>query len=133
MVNPGVFQGLQKEFLLGEKSSYSTTVARGYAADALALIQHQYFKWYPVDLPHNLELSPEFLAAMDDDAPNDKIAVPDQDKMSKEDYQAAVDRLAEHQKLVSCRQAVSMLCLHLRPPYSATNISKSNGGWRINT
>jgi len=133
MVNPGVFQGSRKEFLLGEKSSYSTAVAGGYAADALALIQRRYFKRYPVDLPHNLEPSPEFLAAVDDDAPDDKIAVPDQDKMSEEDYRAAVDRLAERQKLVSCRRAVSVLCLHLRPPYSVTNVSKSNGGWRTNT
>ena len=86
MVNPGVFQGSRKEFLLGERASYSAAVAGGYAVDALALIQRHYFKRYPVELPHTLEPSPEFLAAVDDDAPDDEIPVPDQDQMSEEDY-----------------------------------------------
>ena len=86
MVNPGVFQRSQKEFLLGKRASYSTAVARGYAADALALIQCHYTKRYPVELPHTLEPSLEFLATVDDDAPDNEIPVPDQDQMSEEDY-----------------------------------------------
>jgi hypothetical protein len=39
MVNPSAFHGLQKEFLMGEKAAYSTGMAGGYVADALALIQ----------------------------------------------------------------------------------------------
>ena len=133
MVNPGVFQGSRKEFLLGERTSYGAAVAGGYAADALALIQRRYFKRYPVELPHTLEPSPEVLAAVDDDAPDDEIPVPDQDQMSEEEYRAAVDRLAERQKLVSCRRAVSRALFTSKASVLSANISKSNGGWRINT
>lgn len=133
MVNPGVFQGSRKEFLLGERTSYGTAVAGGFAADALALIQRRYFKRYPVELPHTLEPSPEFLATVDDDAPDDEIPVPDQDQMSEEEYRAAVDRLVERQKLVSCRRAVSRALFTSKASILSANISKSNGGWRINT
>ena len=133
MVNPGVFQGSRKEFLLGERASYSAAVAGGYAVDALALIQRRYFKRYPVELPHTLEPSPEFLAAVDDDAPDDEIPVPDQDQMSEEDYRAAVDWLAEHQKLVVWCRVVSHTLFTSKASALSTNVSKSNGGWCINT
>jgi len=107
MVNPGAFQGSRKEFLLGERPSYSAGVAGGYAADALALIQRRYFKRYPLDLPHTSEPSAEFLAAVDDDAADVDITEPDQDRMSDEEYEAAINRLAERQKLFSYRKAVS--------------------------
>jgi hypothetical protein len=128
MVNPGAFQGSRKEFLLGEISSYSAAVAGGYAADALALIQRHYFKRYPVELPHTLEPSPDFLAAVDDDAPDDEIALPDQDKMTEDEYRAAMDRLAERQKLVSCRRAVSLALFTSKASALTANISKLNGG-----
>lgn len=108
MVNPGAFQGSRKQFLLGERPSYSAAVAGGYAADALAMIQRRYFKRYPVDLPHNLEPSPEFLAAVDDNAPDNEISMPEQDQISEEEYRAAMDQLAERQKLVSRCRAVSI-------------------------
>ena len=107
MVNPGTFQGSQKEFLLGERPSYSTGVAGGYAADVLALIQQRYFKQYPLDLPHTVEPSAEFLAAVDDDAAEVDITEPDQDRMSNEEYEEAINQLAERQKLFSYHKAVS--------------------------
>jgi hypothetical protein len=107
MVNPGAFQGSRKDFLLGERASYSAAVAGGYAADALALIQRRYFKRYPVELPHTVEPSPEFLANVDDDAPEVEIPEPNEQNMSEEEYKVALDRLAERRKLVSYRKAVS--------------------------
>ena len=91
MVNPGTFQGSRKEFLLGERPSYSTGVARGYAADALALIQQRYFKQYPFDLPHTVKPSAELLAAVDDDAAEVDVMEPDQDRMSDEEYKEAIN------------------------------------------
>jgi len=90
MVNPGAFQGSQRDFLLGERASYSASVTGGYAADALALIQCCYFKRYPVDLPHSVEPLEEFLAAVDDEAADVDIPEPNQDQMSKEEYRAAM-------------------------------------------
>jgi len=107
MVNPGTFQGSRKEFLVGERPSYSAGVAGGYAADALALIRRRYFKWYPLDLPHTVEPSAEFLATVDDDAADVNITEPDQNHMGNEEYEAAIKRLAECQKLFSYHKAVS--------------------------
>ena len=90
MVNPGAFQGSRRDFLVGERASYSTGVTGGYAADALALIQRRYFKRYPVDLPHSVEPSEEFLAAVDDEAADIDVPEPNQDQMSEEEYRAAM-------------------------------------------
>jgi len=92
---------------VGERPSYSAGVAGGYAADALALIQRRYFKRYPLDLPHTVEPSAEFLAAVDDDAADVDVTEPDQNRMGDEEYDAAIKRLAERQKLFSYRKAVS--------------------------
>ena len=70
MVNPGAFQGSQKEFLLSQKPAYKVGVLGGYTADALSQIQCKYFKRYPIDLPHQEEPSVEWLAAVDDDTPD---------------------------------------------------------------
>jgi len=118
MVNPGVFQGSWKEFLLGEKAAYSTSVAGGYTADALALIQRRYFKHYPVDLPHDVEPTAEFLATVGDDAANPDIPEPDQASMSSKEYQTAMDELAKRQKLFSYCKAVSTLPSYLKDKYS---------------
>jgi len=42
MVNPGVFRGSQKDFLLGEKAAYVAGVQRGYVHNALVDIQRKY-------------------------------------------------------------------------------------------
>lgn len=44
MVNPGAFHGARKEFLHSQMDKYKAGVLRGYAADALADIQHKYLK-----------------------------------------------------------------------------------------
>ena len=106
MVNPGVFQGSQKNFLLGERPSYSIVVEGGYAADALALIQCHYFKRYPVELPHTEEPSPEFLVNVDDNAPEVEVPEPDPN-VGEEEYMVALDQLTERQKLVSYHKVVS--------------------------
>jgi len=129
MVNPGAFQGLRTDFLLGERASYSTAVCEGYAADALASIQRRYFKRYPVELPHTAEPSPEFLTEVNNDAPDVDVQEPDQDNMNEEEYKVAVEQLAEHRRLVSRRKAVS--CALFRSNLSALScqpFSKSNVG-----
>ncbi|KAF9551577.1 hypothetical protein CPC08DRAFT_647562 [Agrocybe pediades] len=59
MVNPGTFKGSRKEFLLAQKQAYSDAVKQGTVADVVADIQRQYFKRYPIELPHEQEPSPE--------------------------------------------------------------------------
>jgi hypothetical protein len=107
MVNPGAFQGSRKEFLLSQKPAYKVGVLGGYAADALSQIQRKYFKRYPIDLPHQEEPSVEWLAAVDDDAPDVEQEEPDASTNDDEELAAAVERMAERKLLLTFRQAVS--------------------------
>ena len=72
MVNPGAFQGSQKAFLLSQKDAYKAGVVGGYAANALAKIQHKYLKQYPIDWPHSEEPPVAWLAMVDDEAPDEE-------------------------------------------------------------
>ncbi|KAJ3489902.1 hypothetical protein NLJ89_g11484 [Agrocybe chaxingu] len=105
MVNPGAFHGPRKEFLVSEKPAYAAGVGGGYAADALAIIQRRYLKRWPVDFPHDQEQTPEFLAAVDDDAPDEEYAIPQEEGMDPEAYAEALKRCAEHQYVLRFRKA----------------------------
>jgi hypothetical protein len=107
MVNPGAFQGSRKEFLRSQKADYKAGVLGGYAADALAQIQRKYLKRYPIDLPHQEEPTADWLAAVDDDAPDPEQEEPDILTLGENAYDVAVQRLAERQSLLTFRKAVS--------------------------
>ena len=135
MVNPGAFQGSRKEFLLSEKSAYKAGVLGGYAVDALAKIQRKYFKRYPVDLPHQEEPSADWLAAVDDDAPDVEEEEPVVDTNDDEEYAASVERMAENKVLLNFRKAVSnmtLLSLLFGSKAQLPN-SKLNDGLHTNT
>ncbi|KAF8814439.1 hypothetical protein BYT27DRAFT_7060880, partial [Phlegmacium glaucopus] len=68
MVNPGTFKGLQKDFLMSEKSTYAAGVQEGYSGDTLIGIQCCYFKRFPIDLPHDEEPSADYLSSVDNNA-----------------------------------------------------------------
>ena len=107
MVNPGAFQGSRKEFLLSKKLAYKEGVQGGYAADALANIQRQYLKRYPIDFPHEKEPAPEVLAAVDDDSPEQDFEAPDPSTMDEQEYALALENLENQRKLLLFRKAVS--------------------------
>ena len=109
MVNPGTFRGLRKEFLQGEKASYNEAVTGGYAANALANIQRRYFKRFPPEMPLDEEPSPETLASVDDNTPDDKFKPPDKDSCTQEEYDARLRECEERGKMVGLRKAVSAL------------------------
>jgi hypothetical protein len=111
MVNPGAFQGSRKDFLLSKKSDYEAAVKGGYAADALAVIQRQYLKRYPIDLPHEQEPTAEALAAVDDDLPDKDFEAPDSSKMGEREYASALENLENRKKLLLFRKAVSLSLL----------------------
>jgi len=114
MVHPGAFKGLRKDFLIGEKAGYAAAVEGGYAKDALANIQRRFFKRFPADLPHNNEPSPELLAAVDDDKPDEEPEQPDEQTMSTEEYTAAVKNLEDRQSLILFQKGVSVLIFNAR-------------------
>ena len=131
MVNPGAFQGSQKAFLLSQKDTYKAGVVGGYAADALAEIQHKYLKRYPIDRPHSEEPPAAWLATVDDKAPDEEQVEPNLDVLNDEELAAAIERLEERRILLCFRKAVRQhCCRHLFN--LKVDVSKSNGGWHIN-
>ena len=102
-MNPGAFQGSRREFLLSQKPAYKAGVTGGYAADALAEIQRKYLKRYPIDLPHSDEPSAEWLAEVDDDAPDiDQVEL----DVSSEEYAIAAKKVEARGSLLTFRKAV---------------------------
>ncbi|KAF9471420.1 hypothetical protein BDN70DRAFT_938959 [Pholiota conissans] len=106
MVNPGAFRGARKEFLMNEKANYSAAVVGGYAADAVAQIQRRYFKRFPIDLPHDEDPSPEILNTIDDDAadPEPEINEPDPQRLTIEEFAAAMQDIEDRKKLLNYRK-----------------------------
>ena len=133
MVNPGAFQGSRKTFLQSQKADYQVGVVGSYAADVLAQIQSKYFKHYPIDMPHNEELSLEWLEAVDDDAADEEQPGPDIDALNEDELVAAMVKVEERQALLHYRKAVGY-CRHVFNLIAYYYlISKSNVGLRINT
>ena len=90
MVNPGSFQGLRKQFPDDQQEFYAAAVKDKHIADAVADIQRRYFKRFPLTLSHTQEPSEEFLAAVDDDAPDDEMKPPDLEGLGPEASARAV-------------------------------------------
>ncbi|KJA12838.1 hypothetical protein HYPSUDRAFT_119402, partial [Hypholoma sublateritium FD-334 SS-4] len=74
MVNPGTFKGLRLKFLNDQQALYASAVDGKHINDAVADIQRRYFKRFPVTLPHSDEPTEEFLASVDDNAPDPELA-----------------------------------------------------------
>lgn len=106
MVNPGAFLGARYSFLIDQKPTYAQAVVGGYAADCLLDIQRRYFKRFPVDCPHNVDPTPEFLVSVDDNEADPEPDAPDEDQMSAEEYQAAMGAFNTRRRLIAARKDV---------------------------
>lgn len=76
MVNPGAFSGKRKAFLDAQRAVYAAAVTNDHVNDTVADIQRRYFKRFPLTLQHTEEPTEEFLATVDDDAPDAELAAP---------------------------------------------------------
>ncbi|KAF8876893.1 hypothetical protein CPB84DRAFT_1852837 [Gymnopilus junonius] len=101
MVNPRAFQGARKIFLTGEKEAYSQAVDEGFVPEAVVKIQHRYFKRFPIDLPDEVDPTPEELAAVDDEAIDPEYPEPDPEKMTGAEYEAAMEELSKRQRKIA--------------------------------
>lgn len=79
MVNPGTYIGSCLVFLNGKNEEYANAIKLNIVDDVVAIIQHQYFKRFPITLPLNKEPSSEWLAQVDNDAPDPEILLPKED------------------------------------------------------
>lgn len=106
MVNPGGFSGLRKAFLDDQQAAYNAAVEAKNAADTLADIQRRYFKRFPVSLLHSEDPTEEFLASVDDNAPDPELSPPDRANMDSVGYDRA-KRVYELQVIeIKMRKAV---------------------------
>lgn len=107
MVNPGGFSGLRKKFLDDEQAAYNAAVEAKRAADTLADIQRRYFKRFPVTLAHNEDPTEDFLASVDDNAPDPELTSPNRANMDSDDGYDRAKRVYELQVLeIKMRKAV---------------------------
>lgn len=77
--------------------AYAEAVSKDHVADTVADIQRRYFKRYPMSLPHHQEPTDEWLAQVDDSAPDPDIVAPDSDTMDPALYLVAEQ---EHDVLI---------------------------------
>lgn len=117
MPNPGAFSGSRKVFLHEQQELYANAVKNGHVADTVADIQRRYFKCYPLNLPHNQEPSQEWLAQVDDDAPEDELVAPDSSEMTHEEWQVAAERYDAQIRDIKARKDVSNL-IHMLSSFS---------------
>ncbi len=107
MVNPGGFSGLRKQFLADQEALYAAAIREGHVNDTVADVQRRYFKRFPLTLSHTEEPTEEFLAAVDDAAPDPELAAPSKDGMEPAAY-ARAQRVYELQsKELQMRKSVS--------------------------
>lgn len=107
MGNPGTFIGSRGTFLEAQKEAYTAAVVGGYIGDCIADIQRRYFKRYPIELPHEVEPDPDFMAAVDDNAPDPEVVGPNEETMDAEEFEAAKKAWKARKKLLKLRKGVS--------------------------
>lgn len=113
MVNPGAFSGQRKAFLDAQRAAYAAAVAENHVNDTVADIQRRYFKRFPLTLSHTQEPTAEFIAAIDDDAPDAELVPPRQDGVDP-DVDARAQRVYEFQcSELKMRKAVRVFLRYL--------------------
>ena len=107
MVNPGSFLGSRFEFLRAQNRLYAAAVISNTKEECIGDIQRRYFKRYPIDLEHNVEPAPEFLARVDDDEADPEVVAPDPSVLSLEEFNQATEAFGERRKELNFRKQVS--------------------------
>ena len=111
MVNPGSFKGSRKEFLLAQADLFADAVVHSHVLDTIADIQRCYFKQYPPSLPHDEEPTAKWLAAVDDNAPDDEILPPQRGEMDEEEYDRELAQYSEMLVAIQSRKDVRIAFL----------------------
>ncbi|KAF9471899.1 hypothetical protein BDN70DRAFT_819435 [Pholiota conissans] len=105
MVNPGAFKGSRKQFLQDQAVLYANAVVQDSVADTISDIQRRYFKRYPITLPHDEEPTEEWLAQVDEDAPDHEIVSPKRQAFDNDnDFDIALSAYNEQIKMIKMRK-----------------------------
>lgn len=116
MVNPGTYTGSRLAFLDGKNEEYTNAVKMKVVDDVVSNIQRQYFKRFPITLPLNEEPSEEWLAQVDDNAPDPEILPPNEnDYATSDEYVQAMLKYDELGRELTLRKDVSFFPADLTP------------------
>ncbi len=69
----------------------------------------RYLKCYPLSLEHNVELSAEHLACVDDHAPDPDIVMPNKDELNFVKYEKVQMKMVEDRKALKFHSEVSTI------------------------
>lgn len=108
MVNPGSFKGSRKEFLRAQADVYANAVVHSHTLDTIADIQRRYFKQFPPSLPKDEEPTAEWLASVDDNAPDNELLPPQRDGMNEKEYEEALQQYDKMLAAIQTRKGVSI-------------------------
>ncbi|KAL0567303.1 SERTA domain-containing protein 3, partial [Marasmius crinis-equi] len=90
------FSGPHADFLLSKSEEYVCAVQNSTVKDCVVTVQRQFFAHWPVDLGSDDEQTPEFLEAVDDNAPLPEYLVPDATKLGPKDYEEQMGVYKQH-------------------------------------
>ncbi len=108
MVNPGVFHGKRKEFLLAEQDGYAQAVKEDRATEQLTDIMHRFLKRFPISMPDNIEPTNSKLECVNDAAPDIEQPVPDKSALSAEEYAKKMVAFKSDGEKLTFRQQVGV-------------------------
>lgn len=116
-----IFKGSRRDYLTTQRPAYEQAVADGTVNDFLDIVYGRYARRYPIELEMTDEPSPEFLAAVDDEAP-DPEREPLSDDLSDDERAVEEKKIKERQALIQKRRKVRG-CLILQ----TTTLMANNG------
>lgn len=99
---------------------YATAVANGTIKEFIDTVYARYARRFPIEMPLEVDPSPEALAAVDDDSPESE-AEDFHDDLSPEEQEAEEKRITDRRALIRKRKSVCVHCLHLKARSSCLN------------
>jgi hypothetical protein len=125
-----VFQGKPLAFLKSTVADYSEAVKQNQKHEEGLSIVRRFHKRFDIGKPLSDEPSDEFLASVDDDAPDTTYPRPDKESLTEPEYEQELKKWQEWKKVSLTRRDVSktlFVSLSQAIPTFA-HVSKSCGG-----
>lgn len=104
-----LFKGARLEFLTQQIPAYEKAVAEGTTKEFLDVVYARYARRFPIELPLTEEPSPDFLAAVDDNAPEPEPEVPTEE-LSPEELEIVLQEMNNRQDDIQKRRKVCVVC-----------------------
>ena len=108
MPHPGAFKGGRLKFLQDELTEYTKAVINDRAEDFALDVIRRFFKRYPLDLQDDLEPTPDMLANLNDDEPDEEPQPPSKENMTLEEYDIEMKNFEQLQRRLTKKTEVSL-------------------------